>query len=484
LNVFQLIQIYLATDNEHRISEAAKFEAFEWTLQQSMALGSTDDIFQSDAIMSKIIAKLFSARQSVQETIQTFKVESVTAPVEIEVKTEIENDDLSHPQNEQKNVNSAPIDSPEKMSNNDVKLEVNIEQLVLADKNGTKRIARKRQRSDDTDDGAAMALIGKKQKQISQATTGKEDYDPEAAGLDQQKRAISAEQIETWNKWAAHITAITGEKCSNKQVNFLLNKLNDETHKAAMMTPFESMPKSVMNEVVSTYLKCFGLKNFVPVGFEAADESADEIELFFIKHNQFKDGVAGNGRKKMLSQGQINRYRCRNKEIVAEIMKIFNEKAVNDDEENWADYGLWKERTRVIMKKTGRHYKWYNLSRLITKANEEEQRKKRKLKARQQRKREKTLIEEVNVSPKVIVESSKKLAREETAKIWQMMAPNVADKVVALCDAIGKGKWGAKRQEIERQFGVCFPHSQYLYLVLSQHRKYKASNSTGVHTFP
>merc|ERR1711892_317629 len=157
---------------------------------------------------------------------------------------------------------------------------------------------------------------------------------------------------------------------------------------------------------------------------------------------------------------------------------------VNNDNEHWSDYWLWKERTCVIMQKTGRHYKWYNLSRLITRANEEKQRKKQKLKARQQRKREKTLIEEVNVSPKVILESSKKLAREETAKIWQMMAPNVADKVVALCDAIGKGKWGAKRQEIERQFGVCFPHSQYLYLVLSQHRKYKASNSPGVHTFP
>ena len=93
LNVFQLIQIYLATDNERSINETAKFEAFEWTLQQSMAFSSTADIYQSESIMSNIISKLFVARQSVQKTIRTLKSKKSTAPVEMDVKTEVDNDE-------------------------------------------------------------------------------------------------------------------------------------------------------------------------------------------------------------------------------------------------------------------------------------------------------------------------------------------------------------------------------------------------------
>lgn len=71
LNVFQLIQIYLATDNERPIDEKAKFAAFEWTLQQTMALGSTSEIYKSETILSTIIARLFDARKTVLEVIQT-----------------------------------------------------------------------------------------------------------------------------------------------------------------------------------------------------------------------------------------------------------------------------------------------------------------------------------------------------------------------------------------------------------------------------
>ena len=97
LNVFQLIQIYLATDNKRPITETAKFEAFEWTLQQSMALSSTADIFQSETIMSNIISKLFAARQTVQKTIETSKANNLTSSVEIDVKTEIDNDEPTLP---------------------------------------------------------------------------------------------------------------------------------------------------------------------------------------------------------------------------------------------------------------------------------------------------------------------------------------------------------------------------------------------------
>lgn len=77
LNVYQLIQIYLATDNDHAISDTAKFEAYEWTLQQTQALSETDEVFKSETILSNIINKLFTARQSVQGSIQKSMGEAI-----------------------------------------------------------------------------------------------------------------------------------------------------------------------------------------------------------------------------------------------------------------------------------------------------------------------------------------------------------------------------------------------------------------------
>merc|ERR1711892_1646809 len=123
--------------------------------------------------MSNIIAKLFSARQSVQETIETSQAKNVTAPVEIELKTEIDNDDLSHPlhemrhSNEQGKVNSAAIKNPVNVS---VRSEVKAAESVLADKTTTERIARKRQSSEAKAGGAEVAFIGKQHKTSSQAS--------------------------------------------------------------------------------------------------------------------------------------------------------------------------------------------------------------------------------------------------------------------------------------------------------------------------
>ena len=94
MNVIQLIQIYLATDNEKPIDEKAKFAAFEWALQQTMELGSSNDIHQSETIMSTIIARLFDARKTVQETIQTtttaYQDTDIQEEKKVDVKTEID----------------------------------------------------------------------------------------------------------------------------------------------------------------------------------------------------------------------------------------------------------------------------------------------------------------------------------------------------------------------------------------------------------
>ena len=90
LNVFQLIQIYLATNNEKPIDEKAKFAAFEWTLQQTMALGSTSEIYKSETIVSIIITRLFEARRTVQKTVQTSTTADQQEEDTIDIKTEID----------------------------------------------------------------------------------------------------------------------------------------------------------------------------------------------------------------------------------------------------------------------------------------------------------------------------------------------------------------------------------------------------------
>merc|ERR1712194_57923 len=163
------------------------------------------------------------------------------------------------------------------------------------------------------------------------------------------------EQEQSLKKWTEYIKATTGERSSKKQMKrLLLQKLDSVNQKAAMALPFEFIPKSVMGEVVATYQ--MWLSDFVPVGGEAANESADEIEQFFIERDEFFGGLAENGRKKMLSERQINTYKSHNngREMVAEVRTVFNELEIDNDKEDWSDYELWKERTRVIMQQTGR----------------------------------------------------------------------------------------------------------------------------------
>ena len=163
---------------------------------------------------------------------------------------------MSQP-SEQKKVNSAATDVPEKKSNVRIRSEVSAEESVLADKSGTERIARKRQRSDEITQGA------------------------EAANLEQQKEKNSAKPVEArraLQKWLSHIIKTTGKKCSFKEVKSLLSQLDDDTKETAMTTPFELMPTSIKTEVSAIYGKWFNeSSDFVQIDGETANESANVI---------------------------------------------------------------------------------------------------------------------------------------------------------------------------------------------------------------
>jgi len=66
-NVFQLVQIYLATDNERPINEASMFESNQWSMRQEKTTPSmVEYVCQSDTVLANIITKLVLARQQVQ----------------------------------------------------------------------------------------------------------------------------------------------------------------------------------------------------------------------------------------------------------------------------------------------------------------------------------------------------------------------------------------------------------------------------------
>ena len=98
LNVFQLIQIYLATSNERPIDEMGMLKAYKWTMSQCMGVTTKmSGVCQSETILSNIIAKLVTARQKVQLSIGCSVVrENGEAPEKepdlIIVKTEGEKD--------------------------------------------------------------------------------------------------------------------------------------------------------------------------------------------------------------------------------------------------------------------------------------------------------------------------------------------------------------------------------------------------------
>merc|ERR1711935_997303 len=100
-NVFQLVQIYLATDNERPINETAMFESKNWTMRQEKTTPSmVEYVCQSDTVLANIITKLVLARQQVQASIKVQcepEPESESGPVEIPVdniKHEIKSEQL------------------------------------------------------------------------------------------------------------------------------------------------------------------------------------------------------------------------------------------------------------------------------------------------------------------------------------------------------------------------------------------------------
>jgi len=94
-NVFQLVQIYLATDNERPINETAMFESNRWTMGQEKTTPSmVEYVCQSDTVLANIITKLVLARQQVQAAIKVqCEPEPVEPPVN-NVKHEIKSEQL------------------------------------------------------------------------------------------------------------------------------------------------------------------------------------------------------------------------------------------------------------------------------------------------------------------------------------------------------------------------------------------------------
>ena len=145
---------------------------------------------------------------------------------------------------------------------------------------------------------AETASIRKKHKKVSQATMEKII----------EERQLSLEHV--WKNWAAHVGATTGKKCSFKKVKRLLNKLDVDTQKTAMTTPFELMPTSVKTAVVTirAFNKC------VPTDGEAANDPADEIELFssrFIKDGN--EAAKRRAEKRILARVRQKRKTLKNK---------------------------------------------------------------------------------------------------------------------------------------------------------------------------
>ena len=71
LSVLQLIQLYLATNNERPIGEMGVKKGYEWISSQSAEITKIEGVCRSEAILSNIIAKLVTARQEVQFSIET-----------------------------------------------------------------------------------------------------------------------------------------------------------------------------------------------------------------------------------------------------------------------------------------------------------------------------------------------------------------------------------------------------------------------------
>ena len=90
-NVFQLVQIYLATDNERPINETAMFESNQWTMRQEKTTPSmVEYVCQSDTVLANIITKLVLARQQVQAAIKV-QCEPEPEPESEPVETPVDN---------------------------------------------------------------------------------------------------------------------------------------------------------------------------------------------------------------------------------------------------------------------------------------------------------------------------------------------------------------------------------------------------------
>jgi len=97
--VFQLVQIYLATDNERPINQTAMFESNRWSMRQEKTTPNmVEYVCQSDTVLANIITKLVLARQQVQSAIKLqCEPEPEPEPVEIpldNVKHEIKSEQL------------------------------------------------------------------------------------------------------------------------------------------------------------------------------------------------------------------------------------------------------------------------------------------------------------------------------------------------------------------------------------------------------
>jgi len=92
--VFQLVQIYLATDNERPINETSMFESNQWTMSQEKTTPSmVEYVCQSDTVLANIITKLVLARQQVQAAI---KVQCEPEPGPESGPVEIPVDNVKH----------------------------------------------------------------------------------------------------------------------------------------------------------------------------------------------------------------------------------------------------------------------------------------------------------------------------------------------------------------------------------------------------
>ena len=80
LSVLQLIQLYLATNNERPIGEMGMKKGYEWISSQSAEITKIEGVCRSEAILSNIIAKLVTARQEVQFSIETDEPEIEKTP--------------------------------------------------------------------------------------------------------------------------------------------------------------------------------------------------------------------------------------------------------------------------------------------------------------------------------------------------------------------------------------------------------------------